>query len=910
MTRGKTPTLDQKQGTSRSTVSPLLWELAQGDPSTALKTMKSSLEGLTGIEVEQRRSLYGWNEVAHEGPTPWWVRLLKGFSSPFILVLVILAIVSYVTDIYPVREPQVADWKKVSILTAMILVSGILRFWQEFRSERAAAGLRAMVRTTATVSRVRTSAPQSASFSSFPGQDYRQEVPIAELVPGDIIHFSAGDMIPADVRLIAAKDFFVNQSVLTGESMPVEKQETLGRRDEDACQGGFSRHASPLEMNDLCFLGTNVVSGTATAVVVATGPRTFFGSLAGRVVGRRAATSFDRGVSKVTFLLIKFMLILVPVVMVISGITKGNWGEAFTFGLAVAVGLTPEMLPMVVSANFARGAIKLSNRKIIIKQLNSIQTLGAIDILCTDKTGTLTENRVVLVRHIDPFGRTSSTVLKYAYLNSLFQTGLKNLIDRAIIERAEEKLFQNVANRYLKLDEIPFDFVRRRMSVILREHDLNRILICKGTVEELLEVCTRIGDENSQQPLTELERGKLKALRDELNAEGMRVIAVAWKPVSAAERYFSTRDETNLVLAGFVAFLDPPKPSAGGTIKALYDHGVRVKIITGDNPMVAAKVCREIGLEPGEIILGHEMEDWSEEELGLFAEQTMVFAKMNPLQKGRAVRALKARGHTVGFLGDGINDAIALRDADVGISVDTAVDVAKESASIILLEKSLIVLEEGIIQGRVVFGNIVKYIKMTTSSNFGNVFSVLIASAFIPFPPMAALQLLIQNLLYDLSQLSLPWDNMDQEFVRRPREWDASGLARFMLYVGPISSLFDITTFCLLWYVFGANSAAHQSLFQSGWFIEGLLSQTLIVHIIRTQKIPFIQSIASAPVLVLTGIIIVIGLTIPFTQFGASIGLEPLPLTYFAWLAATLLTYCVVTQLVKLWYLRRFKRWL
>lgn len=910
LTQPKTAKLDQKPGTSRSTVSPLLWELAQGDPSTALKTMKSSLEGLTDIEVERRRSLYGWNEVAHERPSPWWVQLLKGFSSPFILVLVILAIVSYITDIYLVREPHAVDWKKVSILAVMILVSGILRFWQEFRSNKAAVRLRAMVRTTATVSRFPTSGPQSGTLSSIPGRDVRQEVPIAELVPGDVIHFSAGDMIPADVRLIATKDFFVNQSVLTGESMPVEKRETLGQSEEASSNAAFSRHASPLEMSDLCFMGTNVVSGTSTAVVVATGPRTFFGSLAGRVVGRRAATTFDRGVNKVTFLLIKFMLILVPVVMVINGITKGNWGEAFTFGLAVAVGLTPEMLPMVVSANFARGAIKLSNHKIIVKQLNSIQTLGAIDILCTDKTGTLTENRVVLVRHIDPTGRTSSAVLKYAYLNSLFQTGLKNLIDRAIIERAEEKSFQNIADRYLKLDEIPFDFVRRRMSVILREHDLNRILICKGAVEELLEVCTRIGDENSQQPLTEFERAKLKALRDELNAEGMRVVAVAWRPVSASEREFSTRDEADLVLAGFIAFLDPPKPSAGNTIKALYDHGVRVKIITGDNPMVAAKVCREIGLEPGEIILGHEIEDWSEEELGLFAEQTMVFAKMNPLQKARVVRALKARRHTVGFLGDGINDAIALRDADVGISVDTAVDVAKESASIILLEKSLIVLEEGIIQGRVVFGNIVKYIKMTASSNFGNVFSVLVASAFIPFPPMAALQLLIQNLLYDLSQLSLPWDKMDQEFVRRPRAWDASGLARFMVSVGPISSIFDITTFCLLWHVFGANSAAHKSLFQSGWFVEGLLSQTLIVHIIRTQKIPFIQTIASAPVLLLTGLIMIVGLIIPFTQFGASIGLEPLPSTYFAWLAATLLTYCVVTQLIKLWYMRRFKSWL
>lgn len=894
----------------RSTVSPLLWELAQGDPPVALKTMEASLEGLTDAEVDRRRRIYGRNEVAHEKSPPWWLQLLKAFSSPFILVLLILAIVSYITDICLAREPQAVDWRKVIILAAMILVSGILRFWQEFRSIRAADRLKAMVRTTATVSRVRTNHLQAPMRGSLSGRDGRLEVPIAELVPGDIIHLSAGDMVPADVRLIAAKDLFVSQSVLTGESMPVEKHDALGLGDKDSPNTSFSRQASPLEMNDLSFMGTNVVSGTATAVIVATGPRTFFGSLAGRVIGRRAATSFEQGVNRVTFVLIKSMLIMVPVVMAITGVTKGDWKEAFLFGLAVAVGLTPEMLPLVVSANLARGAIKLSKHKVIVKLLNSIQTFGAMDVLCTDKTGTLTEDRVVLVQHIGPSGKNNTDVLKFAYLNSLFQTGLKNLLDRAIIERAEEKSLKNFADHYFKLDEIPFDFVRRRMSVILCRNDLRRILVCKGAVEEVLEICAQIGDENSQRPFTEPDRKHLKALRNELNAEGMRVVAVAWRLVGVAERDFSTRDEKDLVLAGFIAFLDPPKASAGGAIKALNEHGVRVKIITGDNPIIAARVCREVGLDPGEIILGNEIEDMSDDELGLFAEDTWVFAKMNPLQKARVVRVLRARGHTVGYLGDGINDVVALRDADVGISVDTAVDVAKESADIILLEKNLMVLEEGVVQGRVVFGNIVKYIKMTTSSNFGNVFSVVVASAFIPFLPMAALQLMIQNLLYDLSQLSLPWDNMDKEFVRRPRKWDAPGLARFMVLIGPISSIFDVTTFCLLWYVFGANSATHRSLFQSGWFIEGLLSQTLIVHMIRTQKIPFIQSMAAGPVLLLTGAIMVIGVAIPFTHFGASIGLQPLPMAFFPWLAATLLSYCVLTQLVKLWYIRRFKTWL
>jgi Mg2+-importing ATPase len=572
---------------------------------------------------------------------------------------------------------------------ATALGTGTRRSCCRFEDDgRAADRLKAMVRTTATVSRVRTNHSQGAMRSILSGRDGRREVPMADLVPGDIIHLSAGDMVPADVRLIAAKDLFVSQSVLTGESMPVEKHDVLGLRDKDSQNTPFSRQASPLEMNDLSFMGTNVVSGTATAVVVATGARTFFGSLAGRVIGRRATASFDQGVNKVTFVLIKFMLIMVPVVMVITGITKGDWKEAFLFGLAVAVGLTPEMLPLVVSANLARGAIKLAKHKVIVKQLNSIQTFGAMDVLCTDKTGTLTEDRVVLVQHIDPSGKNNSEVLKYAYLNSLFQTGLKNLLDRAIIERAEEKSLKKFADSYIKLDEIPFDFMRRRMSVILCRNDRRRILVCKGAVEEVLEICAQIGDENSLGPFTEPERKHLKALRDKLNAEGMRVVAVAWRFVGVAERDFSTRDEKDLVLAGFIAFLDPPKASAGGAIKALNEHGVRVKIITGDNPMIAAMVCREVGLDPGEIILGNEIEDMSDDELGLFAEDTKVFAKMNPLQKARVVRVLRARGHMVGYLGDGINDAVALRDAVVGISVDTAVDVAKESADIILLEKS------------------------------------------------------------------------------------------------------------------------------------------------------------------------------------------------------------------------------
>jgi Mg2+-importing ATPase len=903
-----TARLDRKRAVRRSTVSPLLWELAQGRPSLALEKLETSLQGLSDAEVERRRRTYGKNEVAREKPPAWWAQFIRAFSSPFILVLVVLAVVSYITDVYLAHGLRGADWKKVIILAAMILVSGILRFWQEFRSVKAAERLKAMVRTTATVSRARPTQNQAATSGPLLARNDRQEVPIADIVPGDIVHLSAGDMVPADVRVIAAKDLFVSQSALTGESMPVEKQATLDYSDKNSPDPPVARQASLLGMNDLCFMGTSVVSGTASAVTVATGSRTFFGSLAGKVLDHQSTTSFDKGVNQITFVLIRFMVIMVPVVMVINGLSKGDWKEAFLFGLAVAVGLTPEMLPLIVSANLARGAIKLSKNKVIVKRLNSMQAFGAMDVLCTDKTGTLTEDRVVLVQHIDPIGKNSTLVLKYAYLNSFFQTGLKNLLDRAIIERGQEKSLEKVADRYFKLDEIPFDFVRRRMSVVLRGNDLSRILICKGAVEEVLDVCTRIGE--AEEPLTAPERQRLKSLRNDLNIDGMRVLAVAYRAVKVTERDFSAGDENDLVLAGFIAFLDPPKPSADAAIKALSEHGVKIKVITGDNATIAAKVCLEVGLKPGDIILGHDIEDMSEDELEFFAEHTRVFAKMNPLQKARVVRALKARGHTVGFLGDGINDAAALRDADVGISVDTAADLAKESADIILLEKNLMVLQQGVIQGRAVFGNIIKYIKSTASSNFGNVFSVLVASAFIPFLPMAALQLLVQNLLYDLSQLALPWDNMDKEFIQRPRKWDAPGLARFMIIFGPISSVFDITTFCLLWYVFGANTSAHQSLFQSGWFIEGLLSQTLIVHMIRTQKIPFIQSLAAWPVLFVTAAIMAIGLITPFTPFGTSIGLRSLPTSYFPWLGATLVAYCFLTQIMKTWYIRRFRVWL
>jgi len=595
----------------------------------------------------------------------------------------------------------------------------------------------------------------------------------------------------------------------------------------------------------------------------------------------------------------------------LNGLVKGNFKEAFLFSIAVAVGLTPEMLPMVVTANLAKGAVSMAKQKVIVKRLNAIQNLGAMDVLCTDKTGTLTQDRVVLEKHRDIYGQIDLRVLEYAYLNSYYRTGLKNLLDRAVLEHVELEHELDVLQHAEKVDEIPFDFVRRRMSVVVSHPSRERVLICKGAVEEIVAICGRVDVGDAGEPLSDGVRDQAMRVVRELNEDGFRVVAVAHKTVPTSQDVFSVADERDMVLAGFIGFLDPPKESARDAITALHGHGVTVVVLTGDNDIVTRRVCRDVGIPCDAVVLGSQVDQLSDEELRVAAQRACIFAKLHPLQKARIIRALQQGGHTVGYLGDGINDAAALRDADVGISVDTATDIARESADIILLEKSLLVLETGVLKGREVYGNIIKYIKMTASSNFGNVFSVLVASAFIPFLPMLPVQLLILNLLYDFSQLSLPWDRMDPEFLRYPRKWDTSGIARFMAWIGPISSVFDITTFLLLWFVFRAHgSAAGESLFQSGWFIESLLSQTLIVHMIRTEKIPFVQSRAATPVLLLTSIIMAVGLYLPYSSVGSAVSLTHLPAAFFPWLVLTLLSYGVLTQVIKSWYLRRFQAWL
>lgn len=857
--------------------------------------LESSEEGLSRANVDEKKRKFGLNEIQHEKAAAWYVQLFQAFLNPFIAVLIILASVSFVLDVL-MAAPGEQDYKTVIVVGVMVILSSLLRFWQEYSSNRAAEELKSMVKTTATVLRQHKG---------------RIEVNIIDLVPGDIVYLSAGDMIPADCRILQSKDLFISQAMLTGESLPIEKRE-YGIPDAD--------QKSPLDLENICFMGTNVVSGTATAIVVTTGNLTYFGTIGKAITGKRAETSFDKGVNKVSWLLIRFMMVMVPLVFLVNGLTKGNWFEALLFAISVAVGLTPEMLPMIVTANLAKGALNMSKRKVIVKRLNAIQNIGAMDILCTDKTGTLTMDKIVLERHLNVFGDEDDEVMKWAYLNSFHQTGLKNLLDVAVLEHAEIHSCVNAEEYFNKIDEIPFDFQRRRMSVILEEKSGKHLLICKGAVEEMLEQCSFAFDPGEDKqlhtendkivPMDDAMRSIILKTSKKLNEEGLRVLLVAIKEYDERPLTYSVADETNMTLTGFVGFLDPAKPSAKPAIEGLQKLGVSIKVLTGDNDVVTKKICRDVGIPVKHVLLGKEMELLSDKELTDKLDETSIMAKLSPIQKARVIKLLQAKGHTVGFMGDGINDAAALRDADVGISVDTAVDIAKESADIILLEKDLMVLRKGVIYGRRTFGNIIKYIKMTASSNFGNMFSMLGASAFLPFLPMLPIQLLVQNLLYDISQTSIPWDSMDEDFIEKPQKWNARGISKFMMFIGPISSIFDYATFALMWFVFKANSPAHQSLFQSGWFIEGLLSQTLIVHMIRTRKIPFIQSWAATPVVALTSIIMLIGIGIPFSPLAHILNLQALPLSYFPWLLAILITYCLLTQFIKNWFINKFHQWL
>ena len=879
-----------------------------------LKCLHTTMRGLDAEAVTLSRTKYGSNKVTHEKKKSLAKRLAGAFINPFTAILFCLAVVSTMTDmVFPYfallgSAPEDFDPLTVVIILTMVIISGTLRFVQESRSGNAAEKLLAMITTTCTVTR---------------REQEKLEIPMDDLVVGDIVHLAAGDMIPADVRVLDAKDLFISQSGLTGESEPVEKTPSRSVQKD-----------SITDYTNIAFMGSNVISGSATAVVVSTGDCTLFGSMASAIAGEAVETSFTKGVNAVSWVLIRFMLVMVPLVFFINGITKGDWLNAFLFGISIAVGLTPEMLPMIVTTCLAKGAVSMSKKQTIVKNLNSIQNFGAMDILCTDKTGTLTQDRVVLEYHWNVNGEDDTRVLRHAYLNSYFQTGYKNLMDVAIIYKTEEAEeadsgLLDLSENYVKVDEIPFDFTRRRLTTVVQDKNGKTQMVTKGAVEEMLSICAYAECDGSVQPLTKEVRRRILKTVDELNEKGFRVLAIAQKSNPSPVESFGVKDECDMVLIGYLAFLDPPKESTADAIGALQAHGVTTKILTGDNDKVTRTICKQVGLEVRNMLLGSDLDSMTDEALARAAETTDVFAKLTPDQKSRVVSVLRGNGHTVGFMGDGINDAAAMKSADIGISVDTAVDVAKESADIILLEKDLMVLEQGIIEGRKTYANMIKYIKMTASSNFGNMFSVLAASALLPFLPMMSVHLIFLNLIYDLSCTAIPWDNVDEEFIAKPRKWDASSVGSFMIWIGPTSSVFDFTTYIFMYFVFcplfiskgilfndlaahysGAELAAMQvryiGLFQAGWFVESMWSQTLVIHMIRTPKLPFLQSRASASVTLLTMTGIAVLTVIPFTAFGRVLGFVALPAAYFAYLISCILLYMILATSLKKAYVRHY----
>jgi len=844
-------------------------------PEALLARLGASDKGLSADQAEERFDRFGPNEVAPTRKLGFLGEIYQRSKNPLVVQLLVIAAAS----------TWMGDLRAASVVGLMVVLSVMLGYVQERRSSRAVERLLSMIKATCTVVR----------------EGKESEIPLRELVPGDLVVLAAGDIIPADLRLLSTKDFYVSQAALTGESMPIEKTAT-------ACDIAGK---NSIDLPNACFQGSNVLSGTARGVVVNTGARTYFGAISAKLAGRRVLTSFDRGVESFTWLMIRFMVVMVSVVFVIVGLTKHDWSEALLFGLSVAVGLTPEMLPMIVTVNLSKGAMAMSKKQVIVKRLNSIQNFGAMDVLCTDKTGTLTQDRIVLERYVDVTNRKSEDVLRYAYMNSYYQTGLRNLLDRAILGHSD----LDVERTGRKVDEIPFDFQRRRMSVVIDYQD-EHVLICKGAVEEIFQVCTRYQVDEEIHPLIDMLKQDLLEEYEALSRDGHRVLAIAYREFPRDKEVFTAADESDLVLLGYLAFFDPPKETAASALEALRKSGVATKILTGDNALVTQKICRDVGLSVEQLVTGDQLRGLSEAQLTELALKANVFARLTPSQKEDIIRALQRGGRVVGFMGDGINDAPAMKTADVGISVDTAVDVAKESADIILLKKSLLVLEDGILEGRKVFGNIIKYIKMGASSNFGNMFSVVGGSYFLPFLPMAPIQVLVNNLLYDFSQVGIPTDNVDREYLEKPRKWNIDSIKKFMLWIGPMSSIFDYTTYFLMLYVFGciafnttsdpAQKVHFESLFHSGWFVESILTQTLIVHIIRTNRIPFFQSRASWPLVLTTLAVMAAACALPYSPLAAPLGLTPLPATFWPWMLATVIAYSILTHFVKTRFIRHY----
>ena len=871
-----------------------LYQSAFSSEEQLFNLYQNTDKGYNEQQANKSRDEYGENIITHGKQNPMFKRLFDSFINPFTIVLLVLAIISTFTDII-LAEPEDKNPMTVIIITVMVLISGILRFVQETRSGNVADKLLGMIHTTANVLRDGT----------------RQEISLDEIVVGDIVYLSAGDMIPADMRVLTSKDLFISQSALTGESEPVEKISSIA-----------NEKLALTEMNNLVFMGSNVISGSCKAIVIAVGNETMIGAIAKTLNVKPPKTTFEKGVNSVSWILIRFMLVMVPIVLFVNGFTKGNWMQALLFAISIAVGLTPEMLPMIVTTSLAKGALTMSKHDVIIKNLNSIQNLGSMDILCTDKTGTLTQDKVVLEYHLNIEGKEDDRVLRHGFLNSYFQTGLKNLIDIAVIEKQKELGADALINKYSKVDEIPFDFERRRMSVVVKDDTGKTQLVTKGAVEEMLKCCKYADVGGKILPLTDEVTRLVLQKSDELNDQGMRVIAVAQKTNPAPVGEFSVKDESEMVLIGFLALLDPPKATTKDALNALKEYGVNVKILTGDNDKVTAAICKQVGLDADKIILGEQLEEMNDEQLAQQVEEITVFAKLSPAQKARVVQTLRDKGHTVGYMGDGINDASAMKVADIGISVDTAVDIAKESASVVLLQKDLTVLEQGVIEGRKTYANMIKYIKMTASSNFGNMLSVLAASAFLPFLPMASIQLILLNLIYDISCTAIPWDNVDEDYLKIPRKWQASDISKFMLWFGPTSSIFDILTYALMYFVICPRFTVgllypeiyasslrdlYESVFQTGWFIESMWTQSLVIHMIRTNKLPFIESTASLPVSLLSLFGISVITIIPFTPIAEGIGLTELPTQYFLYLAMIVSGYMLLVTIIKKIYIKKYR---
>jgi len=843
--------------------------------------LSATQTGLTNEEAVNRQDEFGKNIITIGNKNTTLHRLREAVVNPFNIILLLIVVITYFTDVVLSSKP---DYITVTIILLLVFLSSTVAFVQSQRSNAAAEKLSKMISNKADVWR----------------DGKLIEISMDDVVPGDVVRLSAGDMLPADVRFLTTKDTFVAQAALTGESNPVEKFSNEKNKPDDGLA----------DLRNLGFMGSNVISGSATAMVLAIGNNTYFGSMAKSLSGDKAKTSFERGVDSISRLLIRMMLVMVPIVFLVNGLAKGEWPSALLFAISIAVGLTPEMLPVIMTSTLAKGAVSMSKHKVIVRTLGAIQTFGEMDVLCTDKTGTLTEDKIILEKYMNLHGEDDDRILRHAYLNSYFQTGLKNLIDLAIINRAAQNGLENILNGYSRVDEIPFDFSRRRMSVVLTDKSGKRQLITKGAVEEIIAISSFVEMDGRVLPIDEETRCMALSTYEKHNADGLRMIAIAQKNEVPGSGTFSVADECDMVLIGFVGFLDPPKDSAKAAISALREHGVRTVVLTGDSEGVALKVCGKVGVNTSRLITGRDVECMNDDTLLDAVNTCDLFAKLSPSQKERVVRAFQMAGHTVGYMGDGINDAPPLRQADVGISVDSAVDIAKETADIILLKKDLMVLEEGVIEGRRTFGNIIKYIKMAASGNFGNMISVIIASIFLPFLPMLPVQILTQNLLCDFSQMGIPFDSVDKEYIKKPRKWETYSIKTFMAYMGPLSSVFDILCFATMWWVIGANTVEQSPLFQCGWFVFGTVSQVLVIHMIRTAKMPFLQSNPSVPLFLSTFIVAVVALVTSFTDFAIGLDMHRLPPLFIPWLAIILAGYLICVQLVKKVYIRRYGEWM